>query len=108
MKNILITIVLLAVINQAQAQVIGKIFPDMEAETVEDKKVKLPNDTKGKYTLLGLAYSKKSEDDLNSWFSPVYNKFVRKPEGLLAGLNRFPIAARAKEDHRTTRVARST
>ncbi len=86
MKNILITIVLLAVINQAQAQVIGKIFPDMEAETVEDKKVKLPNDTKGKYTLLGLAYSKKSEDDLNSWFSPVYNKFVRKPEGLLAGL----------------------
>lgn len=86
MKNILITIVLLAVINQAQAQVIGKIFPDMEAETVEDKKVKLPNDTKGKYTLLGLAYSKKSEDDLNSWLSPVYNKFVRKPEGLLAGL----------------------
>ncbi len=86
MKNILITIVLLAVINQAQAQVIGKIFPDMEAETVEDKKVKLPYDTKGKYTLLGLAYSKKSEDDLNSWFSPVYNKFVRKPEGLLAGL----------------------
>jgi hypothetical protein len=86
MKNILITIVLLAVINQAQAQVIGKIFPDMETETVEDKKVKLPNDTKGKYTLLGLAYSKKSEDDLNSWFSPVYNKFVRKPEGLLAGL----------------------
>lgn len=86
MKNILITIALLATINLVQAQVIGKIFPDMEAETVEDKKVKLPNDTKGKYTLLGLAYSKKSEDDLNSWFSPVYNKFVRKPEGLLAGL----------------------
>lgn len=86
MKNILITITLLATINLVQAQVIGKIFPDMEAETVEDKKVKLPNDTKGKYTLLGLAYSKKSEDDLNSWFSPVYNKFVRKPEGLLAGL----------------------
>jgi hypothetical protein len=26
----------------AFAQVTGKMFPDMEAETVEDKKVKLP------------------------------------------------------------------
>ncbi len=34
------------------------MFPDMEAETVEDKKVKLPQDVEGKYTLLGLAYSK--------------------------------------------------
>ena len=69
-----------------QAQVIGKIFPDMVAETIEDKKITLPIDTKGKYTLVGLAYSKKSEDDLNGWFSPVYNKFVRKAEGMLAGM----------------------
>ncbi len=58
----------------------------MDAETVEDKKVNLPLDTKGKYTLLGLAYSKKSEDELNTWFSPVYNKFVRKPTGMMAGM----------------------
>lgn len=57
----------------------------MEAETVEDQKVKLPESTKGKYTLLGLAYSKKSEDELNSWFSPVFNKFIQKTKGLLAG-----------------------
>jgi alkyl hydroperoxide reductase subunit AhpC len=44
------------------AQVIGKAFPEMIAETVDDKKVNLPQDVKGKYTLLGLAYSKKSED----------------------------------------------
>lgn len=58
----------------------------MEAETVEDKKINLPTDTKGKYTLLGLAYSKKSEDELNSWFNPVHNKFIRKATGLLAGM----------------------
>jgi hypothetical protein len=59
----------------------------MEAETVEDKKVTLPQDVKGKYTLIGLAYSKKSEDELNSWFNPVFAKFVQKPEGgLLSGL----------------------
>ena len=83
MKNLFIIIVLLIGCNLTEAQVIGNIFPAMEAETVEDKKVMLPQDTKGKYTLLGLAYSKKSEDELNSWFGPIYNKFVRKPEGLL-------------------------
>jgi hypothetical protein len=65
----------------SQAQVIGKMFPDMEAETADDKKVKLPQDVKGKYTLLGLAYSKKAEDELNTWFTPVYEKFIRKSKG---------------------------
>jgi hypothetical protein len=71
---------------QASAQVIGKNFPLMVAETVDDKKVTLPDDVKGKYTLLGLAYSKKSEDELNTWFEPVFSKFVQKTSGLLAGM----------------------
>ena len=70
----------------ATAQV-GKAFPDMEAETVEDKKVKLPQETKGKFTLLGLAYSKKSEEELNSWFQPVFDKFIQKTTGVLAGFS---------------------
>lgn len=86
MKKLIALLVLLAGFNLAHAQVIGKQFPDMEAETVEDKKVNLPGDTKGKYTLLGLAYSKKSEDELNSWFSPVYNKFIKKATGMMAGM----------------------
>jgi hypothetical protein len=64
------------------AQVVGKQFPAMEAETIEDKKVMLPSDVAGKYTLLGLAYSKKSEDELNSWFQPVFEKFIQKNKGL--------------------------
>lgn len=67
------------------AQVIGTLFPVMEAETVEDKKVILPEAAKGKYTLLGLAYSKKSEDELNSWFQPVFEKFIQKNKGLFEG-----------------------
>jgi hypothetical protein len=67
------------------AQVIGTMFPDMEAETVEDKKVNLPQAANGKYTLIGLAYSKKSEDELNSWFQPVFQKFIQKTTGLMAG-----------------------
>src|ERR1700704_5604037 len=69
----------------SRAQVVGKMFPDMEAQTVEDKVVKLPKDVSGKYTLLGLAYSKKSEDELNTWFEPVFGKFIQKATGLLAG-----------------------
>ncbi|MEP2669906.1 MAG: hypothetical protein ABJH04_12960 [Cyclobacteriaceae bacterium] len=84
MRLISLFIVLLAFSFSSLAQVIGKTFPEMDAETVEDKVVALPNDTKGKYTLLGLAYSKKSEDELNGWFSPVFNKFIQKTTGLMA------------------------
>jgi hypothetical protein len=76
----------LTIVTLSGAQVVGKIFPDMIAETVEDRKVTLPGDVKGKFTLLGLAYSKKSEDELRTWFEPIFSKFVQKPEGLLAGM----------------------
>lgn len=85
MKKLLLIFCLFISIS-AWAQVVGTQFPDMTAETVDDKKVNLPLDTKGKFTLVGLAYSKKSEDDLNSWFSPVYGKFVRKPDGMMEGM----------------------
>ena len=67
------------------AQVIGKTFPDMTAETVDDKEVELPDNVRGKYTLIGLAYSKKSESELNSWFQPVFTKFIQKSTGLFSG-----------------------
>ncbi len=66
------------------AQIEGTSFPEMETETVEDKVIVLPKDVSDKYTLLGLAYSKKAEDDLNTWFSPIYNKFIRKSTGVFA------------------------
>lgn len=85
MKSLFTLVLLLAAIA-LRAQVVGKMFPAMEAETVEDKKVNLPVDVQGKFTLLGLAYSKKSEDELNTWFEPIFSKFVQKTTGLLAGM----------------------
>lgn len=85
MRFISLIFVWLAFSSIASAQVVGKIFPLMDAETVEDKVVSLPQDTKGKYTLLGLAYSKKSEDELNGWFEPIFYKFIQKTKGLMAG-----------------------
>jgi hypothetical protein len=84
-KNIFLSVLIAFVAHSAFSQVVGKIFPSMTAETVEDVKVQLPENVKGKYTLIGLAYSKKSEAELNSWFQPVFGKFIQKSTGLFSG-----------------------
>lgn len=81
--KILPLILFLGAFHQALPQL--KVFPEMKAETVEDKVVSLPEETKGKYSLIGLAYSKKSEDDLNTWFQPVFERFIQKSTGLMSG-----------------------
>lgn len=69
------------------AQFIGKSFPKMETESIEDVKITLPNDKTDKFTIVGLAYSKKSEGDLNTWYSPIYHKFIKEETGgMFAGL----------------------
>lgn len=83
MKNTLI-ICLLALSTSVFAQLEGSEFPDMETVTVEGEEVNIPTDVNDKYTLVGLAYSKKAEDDLNTWFSPIYNKFIKKSTGVFA------------------------
>ncbi|WP_420578502.1 hypothetical protein [Ekhidna sp.] len=79
MKQIFATTLLtvLLVSSQTLAQV-GDPFPAMEAETLTNEFVDLPSDLNGKYSLLGLAYSKKAEDYLKGWFEPVYNQFIYK------------------------------
>ena len=86
MKSPLLALIFLFFISDLTvAQVIGRTFPSMTAETVDDKRVELPETVKGKYTLIGLAYSKKSEAELNSWFQPVFGKFIQKTNGLFSG-----------------------
>lgn len=88
MKTLLIAFIFsISFVSGTFSQVVGKIFPAMTAETVDDKKVELPASVKGKYTLIGLAYSKKSESELNSWFQPVFGKFIQKTNGLFAGFS---------------------
>lgn len=81
MKKILFSMALgLFFAAGAQAQV-GDYFPKLEGETVAGKGMELPGSVKGKYTLLGLAFSKKSDDDLQTWFQPVYDQFIHKGSG---------------------------
>lgn len=64
----------------------SQVFPKMEVTRLNDEALSLPQDTKGKFTLIGLSYSKKSEDQLVGWFNPVYQTFIHKSEntGLFA------------------------
>lgn len=58
----------------------GEVFPELSGKTLESRKISLPTDTKGKFTLIGIAYSKKAEEQLNTWMEPVYLTFIHKPE----------------------------
>lgn len=78
MKNIL-TLLLIYVSLFSFGQV-GDQFPAMEAETLKNEFVNIPADLSDKYTLIGLAYSKKSEEYLKTWFEPAYNQFIYKPK----------------------------
>jgi hypothetical protein len=80
-KALVFSLLFLSSVYGVTAQVVGKAFPDMTAETVDDKKIELPGSVRGKFTLLGLAYSKKSEDELNTWFQPIFEKFIQKQKG---------------------------
>jgi len=84
MKALSILVCLIFTTQLSFAQVIGKDFPEMLVETVEDEPIVIPAAGLGKFTLIGLAYSKKSEDDLNTWFQPVFNKFIAKSSGLFS------------------------
>jgi hypothetical protein len=59
---------------------VGDIFPDLKGESLDDKTVSIPNDTKGKSTIICLAYSEDAEKDLATWYEPTYNKFIAKTE----------------------------
>ena len=65
---------------QPKSGVVGKPFPEMVCEDYNGKGVNLPADTKGKYTLLGMAFSKGAETELKTWLNPMYNKFVVKKD----------------------------
>jgi hypothetical protein len=55
-----------------------KIFPLLSGETLDGKNISLPNDCAGKKTIIGLAYSEKAQEDLESWYEPMFEKFVAK------------------------------
>ena len=54
----------------------GKPFPSMSVLDLNNKEVDIPNDTKGKFTLVGVAFSEDAQEDLYSWSQPVFSEFM--------------------------------
>jgi hypothetical protein len=57
---------------------VGNKFPMLVGQLLNGKAVDLPESVAGKYTLVGMSWSKKAQPDFESWISPVWNKFVLK------------------------------
>lgn len=74
-KIILLTQLIFLLTFSSTAQ---KAFPELSGKTLTDKKITIPGNTKGKFTLIGMAYSKKAEENLNTWFNPMYTTFLQK------------------------------
>jgi hypothetical protein len=75
MKNSIFLPLFICVSLLAKAQV-GKPFPSLTGTDLQDKSVTIPKDTKGKYTVVGVAYSQKADEALKGWFQPVYETFI--------------------------------
>ncbi len=80
MNKLILAFALILVAFKPYGGVEGKMFPDMVCEDYNGKKINLPLDTKGKYTLLGMAFSKDAETNLKTWINPMYNKFIVKKD----------------------------
>lgn len=79
MKYFVLILSAFLVSYSATAQLKGKVFPAISGEILQnDKTIVIPDDTKGKFTLIGMAYSKGAEKDLETWLQPAYDKFIAK------------------------------
>lgn len=57
---------------------VGEVFPPLKGELLSGASVELPYLEADKPTVIGLAYSKKAEEDLKTWYTPMYDTFVLK------------------------------
>ena len=68
---------LLIVIGLSLLSIEGKSqeIDNITGQTIDQKRITMPADVKGKYTLLCFASSTKAQKDLETWLDPVYQKF---------------------------------
>jgi hypothetical protein len=91
MKNFLLLLLTCLSASHVSFSQVGQDFPNLVGKTLKDATVTLPVDTKGKMTLIGIAYSQKSQSDLESWFQPIYTNFVEEHKGTLFPTDSYDI-----------------
>ncbi|MEM9981671.1 MAG: hypothetical protein AAF734_04180 [Bacteroidota bacterium] len=87
MKKYLVLVVFIVSFGHTLLAQVGERFPNLTGTNLNDKTVTLPQASQGKPALMVLAYSKKSQDDLETWVRPVYKQFIASTgEGLFSEL----------------------
>lgn len=82
MKKTLFAFILLCSLNSYSQQ----LFPTLTCETLADKTLVIPNDVKGKRSVVCLAMSPKAEKMLRAWNNPLYTAlFAQGMGGLMSG-----------------------
>ncbi len=74
MKNIILilsSLITLSVFAQK-----GSTFPILSAANLNEVEVNIPEDLKGKYSIVGVAFSEDAQEDLYSWGQPIYTMFL--------------------------------
>lgn len=64
-------------------------FPNLKAKNLLEDEVQIPVKGNEKMTLVGIAFSKKSEEDLKGWFQPAYNTFINPPKNSLIPVDSY-------------------
>ncbi len=54
---------------------IGNKFPEVTAKTLDGNKVTVPDEARGKVTLIAVAFLRENQSQLDSWLNPFYEKF---------------------------------
>lgn len=73
----------LSAITSSFAQM-GKPFPHLDSKKLSGQLFSLPDSVKGKYTIIGIAFSKKAEESLKTWYQPAYQTFIQKKKTMFA------------------------
>jgi len=80
MKKLTLTFAILFSITQFVNAQVGEAFPEMTGTSLTNDEVTVPAATQDKMTLVGIAFSQKAEDDLKTWFQPVWEQFIREED----------------------------
>ena len=62
----------------------GSAFPNFPTKKLTGQTFILPDSVKGKFSIIGIAFSKKAEESLKTWYQPAYQTFIQKKKTMFA------------------------
>jgi len=84
MKKLIVFIFITVTAISASFAQMGKPFPKLDSKKLNGQAFPIPDSVKGKYTIIGIAFSKKAEESLKTWYQPAYQTFIQKKKTIFA------------------------